>query len=113
LIVEILTDAGYVAYGAPDGAGALGVLACHSPALIVLDVGWPDTRSIELIEQVRAIGLTTLPIVAMITAPDAAAPLLVAGAVACLAKPFNLDDLLACVARYVQPPAVSLHARTA
>jgi len=32
-----------------------------------------------------------------------AAPLLVPGRIECLDKPFDLDDLLACIARYVQP----------
>ncbi|MEO7910371.1 MAG: sigma-54-dependent Fis family transcriptional regulator, partial [Roseiflexaceae bacterium] len=44
-----------------------------------------------------------IPIVVMTTAPRDAAPLLVRGASECLAKPFNLNELLACVARYVQP----------
>jgi hypothetical protein len=37
-------------------------------------------------------------IVAMTTEPCDAAALLVSAAVECLAKPFDLDDLLACVA---------------
>jgi hypothetical protein len=47
-----------------------------------------------------------MPIVVMTTAPDAGAALLIPGSIECLAKPFNLDDLLACVARYVQPAHV-------
>jgi DNA-binding response OmpR family regulator len=41
LLVEILTDEGYIAYTAPDGAGALAAIACHPPALILLGVGAP------------------------------------------------------------------------
>jgi DNA-binding response OmpR family regulator len=41
LLVEILTDAGYIAYTAPDGAGARFAIARHRPALILLDVGCP------------------------------------------------------------------------
>jgi DNA-binding response OmpR family regulator len=44
-----------------------------------------------------------IPIVVMTTAPHDAAPLLMLGVGECLAKPFDLDELLACVARYVQP----------
>ena len=105
LLVEILTDEGYIAYTAPDGVGALVAIAQHPPVLILLDVGRRGRRGAALIEYVRAVGLTTMPIVVMTTAPRDVAPLLVSAAVECLAKPFDLDDLLACVARYVQPLA--------
>jgi DNA-binding response OmpR family regulator len=108
LLVEILTDAGYVAYAAPESAAALDMIACHPPALIVLDVGRTGLRGSEVIEHVRET-LAPLPIVVMTTTPDAAAPLLGSAVVECLAKPFVLGDVLACVARYVQPtPAVRL-----
>lgn len=103
LLVEILTDAGYIAYTAPDGAGARVAIARHRPALILLDVGHPGMNGAALIEHVCAADPAIIPIVLMTTAPCDAAPLLVLGAGECLAKPFNLDELLACVARYVQP----------
>jgi len=103
LLVEILTDAGYIAYTVPNCAGAEVAIARHRPALILLDVGPNSKRDVELIEPVRAADPAIIPIVVMTTAPYDAAPLLGMGAVACLAKPFDLDALLACVARYVQP----------
>lgn len=103
LLVEILTDAGYVAYGAPPGARTLAAIARHLPALLILDIRHPNMNSTEMIEKMHRAGLATIPIVLMSTAPYDAAPLLVPGAVECLAKPFNLDDVLACVARYLQP----------
>ena len=39
LLVEILTDAGYIAYSALDDAGTRVAIARHPPALILLDVG--------------------------------------------------------------------------
>ena len=111
LLVEILTDEGYIAYTAPDGAGAFAAIARHPPTLILLDLGRPGSRIAELIEQVRAAGLATMSIVLMTTEPRDAAPLLVLGAVECLAKPFDFDKLLACIARYMQPAqAVELSA---
>jgi DNA-binding response OmpR family regulator len=102
-LVEILTDAGYIAYTVPDGTGARVAIARHRPALILLDVGHPFLRGVELIEHVRAADPAIIPIVVMTTAPPHAAPLLALGAAECLAKPFDLDELFACVARYVQP----------
>ena len=103
LLVEILTDAGYIAYTVPNCAGAEVAIARHRPALILLDVGPNSKRDVELIEPVRAADPAIIPIVVMTTAPRDAAPLLGMGAAECLTKPFNLDELLACVARYVQP----------
>ena len=103
LLVEILTDAGYIAYTAPDGADARVAIARHRPALILLDVGRPGMCGVELIAHVRAADPAIIPIVVMTTAPRDAAPLLMLGVGECLAKPFDLDELLACVARYVQP----------
>ena len=103
LLVEILTDAGYIAYTAPDGAGARVAIARHRPALILLDVGCPGMQGAALIAHVRAADPAMIPIVVMTTAPRDAAPLLMLGVGECLAKPFDLDDLLACIARYMQP----------
>ena len=105
LLVEILTDESYVAYSAPSGADALATIARHPPALILLDMQMSDMSGAELIARVRIGGLTTLPIVLLSTVSLHTAPLLVPGLIECLAKPFDLDDLLACVARYVQPAA--------
>jgi DNA-binding response OmpR family regulator len=103
LIVEILSDQGYVAYSAPNDADALATIACDQPALLLVDLGKPGTSGAGLIAQLRSAGLATLPMVVMTTAPATAAGLLIPGSIECLAKPFDLDDLLACVARYVQP----------
>jgi two-component system, NtrC family, nitrogen regulation response regulator NtrX len=103
LILEVLTDEGYVAYAAPDGSGTLAAIARHRPALILLDLWIPDMSGAALIAQIRLAGLASMPIVLMSTAPEAATPLLVSPSIECLAKPFDLDDLLARVARYVQP----------
>jgi CheY-like chemotaxis protein len=107
LLLEILTDEGYIAYTLPDGIGELAAITRHPPGLILLDVGSPGMRDAELIEHLREAVLATTPIVLMTTAPDHAAPLLALGPFECLTKPFDLDDLLACVARYVQPALMS------
>jgi len=103
VLEDILTDAGYSVSTVRNDADARLALAHHPPALILLDVGHTGMRGIPVIEHVRTLGLATLPIVAMTTAQSDVAPEIVPGVVECLAKPFNLDDLLACVARYVQP----------
>jgi two-component system, OmpR family, KDP operon response regulator KdpE len=106
LLLEILTDEGYIAYTLPDGIDGLVAIARHPPGLILLDVGSPGMRDAELIEHVREAVLATRPIALMTTAPHDAAPLLALGPFECLTKPFGLDELLACVARYVQPAPI-------
>ena len=103
LLVEILTDEGYVVYSAPDTPRALDPIARHQPALVLLDVGRPGIRGAELIEEIHEAVLVAMPIVLMTTEPCDAAPPLAPSVVECLAKPFDLDKLLACVARYVRP----------
>jgi DNA-binding response OmpR family regulator len=103
LIVEVLTDEGYIAYSTFDGAGALATIVRHPPALILLDMRMPGVSGPELIVQLRDSRRAPIPIVLITATPCDAAALLVPGSIECLAKPFDIDDLLACVARYVQP----------
>jgi DNA-binding NtrC family response regulator len=108
LLGDILTEEGYTVSTARDDSAALAVLAHETPALILLDVGHNGRRGNEVIEHVRALGLKTLPIVAMTTAPHDLAPEFVPGVVEFLAKPFEIDTMLNCIARYVQPRAAVL-----
>jgi DNA-binding response OmpR family regulator len=103
LLIEILTDAGYVAYSVPPGAPTLAAIARNPPALLLLDIWRPAVDGAALIARVREVGSATMPIVMMTTAPREVGPLLVPESTEFLAKPFDLDDLLACVARHVQP----------
>jgi two-component system nitrogen regulation response regulator GlnG len=102
LLIEILTDAGYVAYAASPSE-ALAAIVRYPPTLLLLDMWMPGLGGAALIARVREVGAASMPIVVMTTAPYEAAPLLIAEAIEVLAKPFDLDDLLECVARYVQP----------
>jgi CheY-like chemotaxis protein len=88
LLVEILTDEGYIAYSARDDAGALAAIVRHPSALLMLDVLMPGMHG-ALIAQVRAVGPATMPIVVMTTSPHDAEPLLVPGSIECLAKPLT------------------------
>ena len=79
------------------------ITSSHSPALILLDMGRLGLRGAALIAQVRRAGPAILPIVLMTTTPREARLLLVPGSIECLDKPFDIDDVLVRVARYVQP----------
>lgn len=103
LLIEILTDERYQAYTVPNGVSLLVASTLQPLALILLDMGRPGLRGATWITDVREAILATTPIVVMTTAPRVTTPLRMPGAVECLYKPFDIDELLACVARYVQP----------
>jgi DNA-binding response OmpR family regulator len=102
LLVEILTDAGYIVYTAMDGASGRVAITRLRPALILLDMGRLSSHGPVLMEELRVTDPARIPIVMMSTAPRDVVTLLGPGAAECLEKPFDLDELLACVSRYVQ-----------
>src|SRR5262245_12680168 len=102
LVVDFLRDEGYSVRGVTDGAAALVVIEAQPPAMILLDMFMPHMTGVELWEHFQRHNLTDIPVVLMTASPSAAETLLEQGATAYLAKPFDLDQLLACVARYVR-----------
>ena len=103
LVVDFLRDEGYSVHGLTDGAAALAAIESQHPAMLLLDMFMPYMTGIELWEHLQRHGLADIPVVLMTASPSAAENLLAQGATDYLAKPFDLDQLLACVARYVRP----------
>jgi DNA-binding response OmpR family regulator len=103
LLVELLTDAGYSVLTASNCASACHLIINYAPALLLLDMRMPGMKGAELIAQLRGVGVATMPIVLMTTEPHAVASLLVPGAIMCVAKPFDIDDVLGCVSDHVRP----------
>lgn len=103
LLMTILTEEGYQVATAQDSADALSAIAQQAPELILLDLDYPSWRGAKLVEQVRADARATMPIVVMTTQPHGPTHVRPHGAAECLAKPFDLYELLACVARYMRP----------
>jgi two-component system, chemotaxis family, chemotaxis protein CheY len=92
---------GYPVLKASDGAAALDLVQRQSPGLILLDMkmpvmdGWAFARAYEQEPGPRA------PIVVVTAARDAAQRAAEIGAEGYLAKPFDMDDLLDMVARFL------------
>jgi len=61
----------------------------------------PHMTGMELWDYLQRNQLGDIPVVLMTASPSAAADLLAQGADDYLAKPFDLDQLLDCVARYI------------
>ena len=100
LVAITLADAGLAVEVACDGREALERVAARKPDLVLLDMMMPvmDGRAF-----CRELGLTEAPprVVVMTAADRVAQSAQEVGAVGWLAKPFDIDDLVATVRRYL------------
>lgn len=99
-IAEILELEGYPFITAADGAEALRRIAADRPSLVLLDMRMPVLNGWEVATALRERGIM-VPIVVMTAAQDARQWSEQIGAAGYLAKPFDLDDLLATIARFL------------
>jgi len=104
VVALALADEGYGVAAAPNGRVALERLRYHRPRLILLDMRMPEMDGREFARRYRALPGPHAPIVLVAAAVDAGALGAEIGAAAALGKPFDLDHLLAVVARFAGPP---------
>lgn len=102
IVAEVLADEGYAVARAGDGATALKLVDTLQPDVVVSDVMLPRLDGLQLAHHLQAKGI------AVILMSAGSAPLK-AGA-HFLAKPFDLDDLVAAVSR-VLPHTLRGHSR--
>jgi signal transduction histidine kinase/DNA-binding response OmpR family regulator len=112
LLVEVLSDAGYVVIEARGGHEAVAEAVRVEPDVMLIDLRLPGQSGVEVYEEVRGRGLRapTVLISAAHTVGEVAAA---HGIAAYLQKPFGIRELLATVARvHTQPggaaPAVPM-----
>jgi DNA-binding response OmpR family regulator len=96
---EVLSDEGYAVRVYSDGRSAMTAILAQPPTLVLLDLGLPAMAGEEVLNHVRRQLGADLPIVIM-TASTARRDWTAQGATAFLAKPFDMGELLRCVARY-------------
>lgn len=89
-----LEDAGFAVHTAQDGPSALERAAVHAPALVVLDIGLPDTDGTVLASHLREMCGDHIPVLVMTADGRAAEKAQRAGAYAYLHKPFEDTELL-------------------
>ena len=101
-ITEALAEEGYTVRSAFNVASALDATAARRPDLIIMDLHMPGKTGDVFVRDLRRDGSTDVPVILM-TADSVSAKALEAEDIAfCLLKPFDLDDLLACVAKYIR-----------
>jgi CheY-like chemotaxis protein len=107
LISQILMDEGYHVLTASDGRTALTLARNQPPNLILLDLmmpemnGWQVIAALQTTQQTRAI-----PVVLISARRGLAETASDLGVTAYLEKPFELDELLACVRQYIDPNGI-------
>ena len=105
LVHEVLVDEGYRVLRASDGEAGLRVAASDRPGLILLDFGLPHVSGADVLARLKQSQVTSqIPVIAVTGRPaelgGTSLPL-----DGWIAKPFDLDALLAQVERFVDVPA--------
>jgi CheY-like chemotaxis protein len=97
-----LTDEGYDVLRAEHGAAALDIIAANgNPSLILLDMRMPVMDGWQFSREYRQLAGPHAPIIVLTAAADAARSAQQIDADDFLPKPFDLEDLLHLVGRYV------------
>ena len=104
LIVDLLHDEGYIVRSALNGADALQIIAEQRPALILMDMYMPQMTGMMMLDHLRSQGISDIPVILMTASPGAAEQFGTIANVDFLAKPFDIEELLVSVSRYVLPP---------
>ncbi len=103
LIEMIIADAGYRVRTAPEGRAALSRVDEEMPGVILLDMRMPGMNGWDFAREFRARHGPACPIVVVTAAENARRRAEEIGAEGWLAKPFDLDDVLAAVGRHLGP----------
>jgi DNA-binding response OmpR family regulator len=103
LMEMILVDAGRGVRTAPEGAAALERAAEQLPSLVFLDMRMPGMNGWDFAREFRARHGRACPIVVVTAAENARQRAEEIGADAWLAKPFDIDEVLALVDRFLGP----------
>ncbi|HEY6105998.1 MAG TPA: response regulator [Anaeromyxobacteraceae bacterium] len=101
----ILAEAGYRVASAADGLEALERVEREMPGLILLDMRMPRMNGWDFAREFRARHGNVCPIAVITAAENARLRAQEIQADAWLEKPFDLEDVLALVARHLAPPA--------
>ena len=107
MVAATLWNEGYSTLEARDGLQAIQllddlILPSDSPCVVLLDMMLPQVSGLDVLDHIKARG-ARVPVVAMSASLTHLAAAQAAGSQATLAKPFDLDQLVAVVDRYCEP----------
>jgi CheY-like chemotaxis protein len=100
-LAELLADEGYSVSEASNGATALRRMQSQTPDLVLLDLGLPELHGEDLLRRKAADpALAAIPVIVL---TGAMRPRALPGVSAMLAKPFDVEEILALVRRFIGP----------
>jgi two-component system, OmpR family, KDP operon response regulator KdpE len=103
-LLEItLTSNGFKVFEVPSGKDGIIAAATHHPALIILDLGLPDTDGMEILKKLREWYAKPIIILSVRNAEDDIINALDNGANDYLTKPFRTGELLARIRVALRP----------
>ena len=107
VVADVLADEGYEVRRARNGREGLDVLQAWLPRLIVLDLMMPEMDGWTFRAEQRRLGgqVAAVPVIVLSGAREARARAGELGAVQAISKPFDLDEVVAAVGRWSQPPS--------
>jgi len=106
MALKILRSRGFACESAPNGRAAVAMAATLKPSLILMDLslpemnGWEATRALKADPALAKISVVAITAHAMVGDRETA---IAAGCAECLTKPYELEELIALVERYVGP----------
>ena len=103
VVQDILDMEGCEVVSAANGREAVDHIQRTPPGVVLLDMNMPVLDGWGVARELKERGIE-VPIVVMTAAVSAQRSRDEIGAIACLAKPFDLDDLLDAVTRFVDCP---------
>jgi two-component system KDP operon response regulator KdpE len=103
MLTELLIAEGYQVRSRRNGREALAAIADKRPALVLLDLQMPDMNGAQVIQALAGSAFADLPIAIITASPQDAQPFVDQSNVACMAKPLDLDALLAGMAEALRP----------
>lgn len=103
IVSYLFEDRGYIVERCADGASAIEYVKTKNPDLLIVDLMMPNINGKETVEQIRALGLTTVPIIAFtaVDDPQLHSEAIQAGCNEVLTKPCRPDKLLKHIEMYL------------
>jgi DNA-binding response OmpR family regulator len=104
LISEVLVDEGYRVRVTTNSTEVLALVDMQRPALLLIDLHMPNMNGLEVINQLHSSGYADIPVVLVTASSERSADMAKLDGREYLLKPFDLNELLACVMRYARLP---------
>src|SRR2546428_5436529 len=104
--LKTLRSRGFACESAPNGRAAVAMAAALKPGLILMDLslpevnGWEATRALKADPAVAGIPVVAVTAHAMVGDRETA---IAAGCAECVTKPYELEELVSVVERYIGP----------